>query len=481
MRWTRRPAKHTLRAAPLLAVVLLVGGVAPLRAQATAPGDTTAGSPPRRHVGHSLLVIAGLNVLINRFDCHVTRATDDAGRLWACVSPAVWSHNLRRGWAWDVDAFANNLFLHPYHGAMYFNVGRANGLDFWESAPLAFLGSAMWEYFGETELPSLNDLYNTGFGGIVLGEVYHRLGMLIRDDRTRGLGRTLRELAALPVDPVGSLTRWLHGGFSRVGANPRDRHPGYLGLVVQTGIRSARDSGATTRHTSPSVQVDLAYGDAYRQPYERPFDVFTVRMQVGPSGEGLSVLRVRGRLWAKELTRPTSDDRAILTLNQKFEYLNTSAYRFGGQSVELGLVSGLGFFLGIDVRTEVFLEGLMLGAVNAPHAGIAGSERQYDFGPGIGASLAGSFVVGGQAVISARGQWTYLHSVSGSPADHAIRSLGAELVIPLSRNVGLGAYGGWVHRHSAYPGEPAETASFPEARVFLTWQPNRLPPIWTEP
>ena len=466
------------RAAAL--VLALLAAAAPLRAQANPPADTTAAGRPHTHVLRALLQVAGLNAIINRVDCDVAQARDTAGVLWACVTPRVWSRNLHYGWAWDADAFPTNMFLHPHHGAMYFNAGRANGLDFWESAPLAFLGSLMWEYFGETELPSLNDLYNTGFGGIVLGEVYHRLGALVRDDRRTGTGRVLRELAALPIDPMGTLNRWARGGFSRVGPNPPDRHPGTLGLLVQAGGRTARDPAAESRLTSPSLLVDLAYGDAYHQPYDRPFDVFNVRMQVSPDGGGVNLLRVAGRLWALELTSPTSDDRSILTVNQTFDYQNTAAYKFGAQGVELGFVSGLGFFLGIDMRTEIFAEGLMLGAVDAPKAGILGSGRSYDFGPGVGASLAASFLVRGRPLLSVRGHWAYLHSVSGSPADHYISSAGVELILPVVREIGLGAYAGWFDRRSHYPGQPDETVSSPEMRFFLSWQPNRTPPIWEE-
>ncbi len=469
------------RRAALAFLLVLAAAQTPLHTQEPATTDTVAARPAKPNVARTLAEIAGLNVLINRVDCNVGRARDAAGELWACVTPAVWSRNIRYGWTWDVDAFHTNMFLHPFHGATYFNTGRANGLDFWEAAPLAFLGSLMWEYFGETERPSLNDLYNTGFGGVALGEVFHRLSALVRDDRRRGAGRAFREMAALPLDPVGTVHRWLGGGFSRVGPNPADRHPGSLGLVVQAGGRSADDSGSARTTTTPSILVDLAYGDPYRRPYDRPFDVFTVRMQVSPDGGGLNLLQVRGRLWAKELTDPTNDDRAIATVNQRFEYVHTAAYKFGGQSVEAGLVSGLGFFLGIDVRTELFAEGLMLGAVDAPRAGIQGSGRTYDFGPGLGAGGSVSFVVRGAPVVTAAGHWIYLHSVSGSPADHAVRSTSLELILPVAREVGLGAYAGWFHRRSDYAGRAGETTSFPELRFFVSWQPNRVPPIWEEP
>ena len=61
----------------------------------------------------------------------------------------------------DNDQFSTNLFAHPYHGNLYFNAARSNGLTFWESAPYAFAGSLMWEIAAEVEPPAINDLMAT--------------------------------------------------------------------------------------------------------------------------------------------------------------------------------------------------------------------------------------------------------------------------------------------------------------------------------
>lgn len=66
-------------------------------------------------------------------------------------------NNLKTLPVWDTDKFSTNLVAHPYHGSLYFNAARSNGLSFWQSIPVTFGGSLMWEYFMETERPSLND------------------------------------------------------------------------------------------------------------------------------------------------------------------------------------------------------------------------------------------------------------------------------------------------------------------------------------
>ena len=105
---------------------------------------------------------------------------------WSNISFRTWSDNLKFPWQWDNNKFNNNQFAHPYHGSLYFNAGRANGYNFWESAPWAFGGSLMWELFGEVWAPSPNDLANTTLGGITLGEMLFRFSSLTLDNQATG-------------------------------------------------------------------------------------------------------------------------------------------------------------------------------------------------------------------------------------------------------------------------------------------------------
>ena len=40
-------------------------------------------------------------------------------------------HNFEHAFVWDNDNFNCHLFAHPYHGNLYFNSARSNGLNFW--------------------------------------------------------------------------------------------------------------------------------------------------------------------------------------------------------------------------------------------------------------------------------------------------------------------------------------------------------------
>lgn len=447
----------------------------------TTHADSTRGARPRKHPLRAVLLASGVNVVVNRFDAWVLNAHDAIDGYFARVTPRSWGANARQGWVWDGDNFSTNMFLHPNQGAAYFREGRSNGLNFWESTPLTFLGSLEWEYFGERTYPSLNDLYNTSFGGIVLGEVTWRLAPLVRDNRARGIGRLLRELAAIPFDPSGSVRRLLTGDAWRVYGNPRGSYPGAFGWQFQAGAQGDKASAGTGRTPAAAgFLAEMSYGDAFVTPYAQPFDVFTARVRASTSGANIREVRVAGRLYALELTDPGSTVRHILTVTQKLEYEASPAYKYGGQSLNVGFVSGFAGARGLDVQTALYAEGIMLGAVDAPRGGIAGTPRTYDFGPGVGFDLAAKLRVGGFPVLTARWHGAYLHSVSGSPAEHYIQFPSIEVAVPVTGTFGIGAYAGWFHRRSAYTGQPGETTSAPEWRAYAVLN-THLGPLPAEP
>lgn len=451
-----------LRVAPMTFVPLL------------ARPDSACVGCPRKRPFMALLMMTATNVFINRFDTWVLNVHDpEPDGYYTRVTPKTWGVNIKKGWIWDTDAFQVNMFLHPYQGGTYFRAGRSNGLDFWESTPLTFLGSAMWEFFGEKTYPSLNDFYNTGFGGIVVGETFYRLIAVVRNNESRGTARFLRELAAFPFDPAGSVKRLFSGELWRVHPNPGEHIPPPLELQLEVGGRLAVDSGvAGNRSAAAFLVAELHYGDAFETPFTRPFDVFLLRglVSAGPEAIPVGEARVAGRLFAHELTHTSAPIRTIFTVLQKIEFTENPAYKFGGQSVEAGLVTSFDLGNGVDLRAEVLAEAIMLGAVDAPRGGIAGSPRTYDFGPGAGYDVSASLRVRRFSVISARWHGSLIHTVSGSPADHFTQLPSIEATVPLTPSFGIGAYAGWYQRRSSYTGNPGEVKTYPDLRAFLVWQ-----------
>lgn len=418
---------------------------------------------PRPRVTLALAQTLGLNVAVNRFDDWVRK------RDWARVGTRVWSQNLRLGWAWDEDGFATNVFAHPYHGAMYFNAARANGVDFFKSIPIALFGAWTWEYFGETEQPSLNDFLLTSLGGVTLGEMFHRAAATLRDNTATGTRRTVRELAALPVDPMGSLNRLFRGGWTDVGPNPSAHDPDAYVLHVGAGARSAKDLMNGTVATMGAVMLDVYYGDPFAGKYQMPFDDFSLRVMV-TTHNGLSLLQASGRLYGRDLNDSTARIRHHFAINQRYDYLNNPAQSMGGQSVEIGVNSRWRFGSpqsGFGLRTSFFLDGIVLGAIDAPGTGVG--KRDYDFGSGGGLRWEAALDRHAARFLTLHGRIEYMHTVSGAAADHVVHASGLELLLPLGKRLGIAAQTYIFDRRSHYSDRAPNRRDYPEGRLLLMW------------
>ena len=111
--------------------------------------------PIPRNVGAAIAETVGLNITVWAFGQYVM---DQESGAHSYINLDTMRDNLTLWFEWDPNHFSTNFFAHPYHGGLYFNAGRTNGLDFWASSFTAFGGSFMWEVFMENHRPSINDL-----------------------------------------------------------------------------------------------------------------------------------------------------------------------------------------------------------------------------------------------------------------------------------------------------------------------------------
>jgi len=430
------------------------------------PAPTVASCEVKRPVLATAETL-GVNVILNRSNAWLF------GWEFGNVGPDSWADNLRRGFKWDGTQWGVNMFAHPYHGGLYFTTGRANCLDFWESIPLVFLGSWTWEYFGETHRASLNDFYTTGLGGPAVGEILHRLSWTVLDEEARGIERIGRELVATVINPVGGLNRLARGQWTRRGANPVDRVPEWHLLEVKIGTRwvEERDKPPGPQ-SSATLLVDIELGDVFDTEYGAPYDVLDLRTQISPDGGLPNLVRTMGRLYGNELTTPDSRHRHQFLINQRFVYVNNPVYNYGEHTVEAGLESRWRAGPeGAWITTRVGADVVLLGAVEALESGLG--QRTVDWGPGLGAMTELALVHRGTTYLSAYGQVRLLRSVSGVPAQHTLLFTGAELAIPITSWIGVGASLSADRRWSDYQSFPNTDRTYHEARFYLTWTPAR--------
>lgn len=408
----------------------------------------------------------GVNLFVNRLDNWVL------GEETQKVNFESWARNLRLGWEWDENGFSTNMFSHPFHGAQYFNAGRSNCLTFWESIPLSFLGSWTWEYFGETNRPSLNDFFMTSIGGVALGEMTHRLAATIIDQEATGARRLGLEFLAMLVDPVGGVNRLWGGEWSKVHPNLPGRSPDVLHARFKLASRWVAQDTVGVCSFCPSLVMDVNYGDPLDQGYIAPFDVFEVKAQFSPNGGILNVLEAAGRLYQVDLNSSSSRWHHALGVTQRFAY---SSYQpilsYGAQSIELGLLSRVPLPRQWDLHTRLSGNLLVMGGVDATNAGVG--ERDYDFGPGVGFGLEFDLWRHGHRYLSLRNRAEYLYTVSGVPADHLITISRFEVEVPIARRLGVGLATDVSTRTSSYDDDPDETLEFADLRLYLSWMLGR--------
>ena len=130
---------------------------------------------------------------------------------------------MKRGWEWDLDDFTVNQFGHPYQGNNYFTAGRANGLDYWESAALMASAAARGSISARRTRPR-STISSTRRSAASRRRDVHRAAWLIRDTHATGKSRLWKEIGATVIDPVTG-NRFRSGDASRVMEMPSDMVP----------------------------------------------------------------------------------------------------------------------------------------------------------------------------------------------------------------------------------------------------------------
>lgn len=424
--------RSSFRNAPVLSLVCLIAAPSALAGQ-VAPPDTASSVPAfccrERHLAPAAAEVFAAQLIPWYFNRYVTVDTT------AVLSWRSWRRNLAEGFEWDPNSFITNMFMHPYHGNAYFNIGRTNGYTFYESSALAWAGSMLWEMFGENNRGAINDWVNTSMGGIAIGEALYRSSRALLDNEASGTERTLRELGSFLLNPFGGFNRLVRGEMTRLGPNPADRLPSRLATTLMVGLRSVDDG------TEPNSGRDVAYADMtitygdHLQDRRAPFDAFTLSLQLNGSGTNtVGRLQVDGTLQSKVLRR-TDRTLHVLGVDQHYDYLNNETFEVGGQSFGVTLRSLFQFRSGLELRTLVEPVGAVIWAVNTDYDIQTG--RDYDFGSGAGLRTRADVRRSGIDVLTVRYTSVYSHTLSGAAGNHVVQLIGLTVRAPIVRRTGL--------------------------------------------
>jgi hypothetical protein len=398
---------------------------------------------------------------------------------WADVSPETWWTNMSNPWLWDNNQFLNNQFSHPYHGSLYFNAGRANGYNFWESTAWAGSGSLMWELYGEAWAPSPNDWFNTTLGGISLGEMLWRVSSLTLDNTSTGSERTWREIGAGVLNPVRGFSRLVNGQTHGVRPNPDDWRPSKAQATFDIGYRRTNDLGPGGEDLNQGYgELTFYYGDQVEDLGDKPFSATIVNVEIAPNqGDNvgaLAQLRARGSLGAHTISR-SSNRVTKLAAFMTYEYINSPAVQFGGQGFHGGLVSRWGKPRGNRTNLEILGSFLPISALRSDYY-VTLEGRDYDYGPSFGGWGRLMRVWEGRGLLQATARTLYTPIVSGFNGDHIQFSAVTEGRYYPNGRLGAGASWTYYYRNSWYDDFADVKRDGTQARVFLAyafprWQP----------
>lgn len=348
-----------------------------------------------KHPWRAAVEAVGINVFVQSFDRFVLDAD------FAKINFSTIRHNIKTGFVWDNDQFSTNLFAHPYHGGLYFNAARSNGMSFWESIPYSFGGSLMWETMCEIEPPAINDLIATTVGGVCIGEVTYRISDLVYDDSKRGMARFARELLGTLVCPIRGLNRLISGDAWRVRRtyykyHDYDRLP--VSLTMSAGNRYLADDNALFRgEGNPYLSLNLVYGDPFDESQNRPYDYFTADVTFGFSSNQplISGIHLLGQLWSAPVY---SDNgmQAEFGLFQHFNYYDSQPVKDGTSLVPFRISEAASVGPGIiykfpeignltRLEQRIFVSGILLGGSLSDYYNVI--DRDYNMGSGYSAKV----------------------------------------------------------------------------------------------
>ncbi len=345
----------------------------------------------KKHPWWALAQVTGINVFVHCFD----RFALDAD--FAQTTLHTWRDNLENGFVWDNDVFSTNLFMHPYHGNLYFNAARSQGLTFWESVPYAALGSLQWEFFGEREPPALNDLIATTCGGFCIGEITNRISRIILDDRKQGWPRFWRELGAAVFNPMGALKRLATGDAWNVRRDHyryHDYNRNPVEMSISLGDRYLADDGSLFKgEHNPYVNLSMQYGDPVNEDeHNAPYDYFEAEFIAGLSGNQpiLNQVHLMGRLWSTPMIE-RKNIRAEFGLYQHFDYFDSKPVKDGSHLTPYRISEAAAFGPGAVIQMpqvgvldkleqRIFLNAILLGGTKSDYYNII--DRDYNMGSG---------------------------------------------------------------------------------------------------
>ncbi|WP_244525874.1 DUF3943 domain-containing protein [Sphingobacterium wenxiniae] len=353
-------------------------------------------------------------------------------------------HQRLSAWDWDDNQFTTNHLDHPYHGQLYFNSFRSNGYNFYESSIATFVGSYIWETGGETQAPSINDLVNTTYGGIILGEITHRiarniLGRGSRDPRSR----TGNEIGAFFVNPVNGLNRLLDGKWGKVDEyNAVDSST--IWAEVNIGVRrfDTKEVDLLERGKNGSYgRLRLWYSNG-EHSIKRPFDQFYVNLEFGKGDSTfINAVNVHALLYGHEFFS-TKKGSHYGVLSANYDFYNNDAFFYGAQNLIYSWNSEFRYKNNNRLNMSVGAGAILLAGVPDPYL-LYGASRNYNYGSGAGYRYRGELSLLNRLLVTADYNGGIFYTISGNKSYYLLHAGTLEASLRIIKNFSVNVSSGY--------------------------------------
>lgn len=407
--------------------------------------------------------IIGLNLGVGAFNTYITNEE------FARISWKTIGDNFRTGFVWDEDPFLTNQFMHPFHGAAYFNSARSNGHGFWESAPYTLFGSFMWEFFMENEPPSYNDIVNTPVTGIILGEISYRVSNLIIDESTTGFERVLRELSSTVINPMRGFNRLIRGDMWRSGKSNNktnfniDLSLGAHNLFLRNKFNQSR--------TYLMMRVNMDYGNKFDvDANKKSFDYFSLHAEVntGPDDNIVGIL-ASGVLWDNHIDLFRTSQN-IIGIYKEIDILINNMYKLSASSATGQIINTIPINASLRMENFLGISAILMGATNSDYA--AEYDKDHKIGPGASAKAGIRLLLKDLGNIHVNYKRYWIHTLSGEDSEQFVGLLNAGIGINISNNVSIGLDGLLYERYGEYKYQPDTQTYNTAIRFYVTHRIN---------
>ena len=406
----------------------------------------------------------GDNIILSLIDSRVLKYQ------WAMVNTSTWKNNFNAGfpwsskWDWDQTRFGNDFMGHPYFGNLYYNDARANGYNFWASAPFALLGAYEWKICGENVTPERNSLIATSVDGILLGEILYRISSNILDDRTTGANRFFRELLAGMIDPMRGFNRLMQGKTSRV-TNKEVYNKEPLNITLYAGIHKVNNhtNAILSGPSTEMINIQFDYGNPFEVRSRDPFDFFKLRVETD-LGEGRKFVdNITGYGILVGRNAYCGNAPLLEGVFLSYDYWDNPIFELSTIGLGPGIFSKIQLGKNINLYTNAHLDIVAFGGTSTGAISDTSQSRDFNFCYGLQAKIESSLSLGNVATIGISYYYYRLQCINsvgqdepayGSLGENSLGILQPKITLQIYKDLSIGGeYYLYAesHRDSGFP------------------------------